>query len=179
MSSQPSGIRPLLRVLRPWRRRFIGIALTWSVIALFTALIGLRPDVPRLAVVLVAAAAVVWYAVDHSASQQLAVWPLTDSDLTGGNRGNDSQVTNLAARLEAANGHREGRAELVHHLHTRLSEIIRERLYSKHGIVIEEEPKWAQGVMPPDLWDFLVTLPPTDLYRPDRLDQILRRIEQW
>ena len=33
--------------------------------------------------------------------------------------------------------------------------------------------------MPRELWDFLVTLPPPDLYRPDRLDQILRRIEQW
>ena len=177
--SRPSGIRPVLSALRPWRRRLLGITAAWGLVALFTALIGLRPDVPRLAVALVASAAVVWYAVDHFASQQLVVWPLTDSELGSGNPGSDYQVTNLAARLEGAAARPEGRPELVHHLHTRLSEIIRERLHAKHGIVVEEEPRWAEGVMPPDLWEFLVTLPPPDLYRPDRLDQILRRIEQW
>ena len=90
-----------------------------------------------------------------------------------------AQTLSVATRLEGANAHPEGRAELVHHLHTRLSEIIRERLFTKHGIVIEEEPRWAEGVMPRELWDFLVSLPPPDLYRPERLDQILRRIEQW
>jgi len=60
-----------------------------------------------------------------------------------------------------------------------LQVIIRERLFAKHGIVAEEEPRWAERAMPPDLWEFLVTLPPADLYRPERLDPILRRIEQW
>jgi hypothetical protein len=179
MTSQPSGIRSVVAVVRPWRRRVAAIVIVWAVIALFTGLIGLRPDVPRLAVVLVASGALIWFAVDHLASQQLVVWPLMDTQLSAGNRGNDYQVMGLAARLEGANARPEGRPELVHHLHTRLSEIIRERLFAKHGIVIEEEPKWAEGVMPPELWDFLVTLPPPDLYRPDRLDQILRRIEQW
>ncbi|MDV3221731.1 hypothetical protein [Intrasporangium sp.] len=179
MSSQPSGIRPLVTALRAWRRRIAGLVIAWAVVALFAGLIGLRPDVPRLGVVLVAVAALAWYAVDHVSSQQQTVWPLTDGRLTAGNRGNDYRVTNLAARLEAANARPEGRAELVHDLHNRLSEIIRERLYAKHGIVIEEEPRWAEGVMPPELWEFLVTLPPPDLYRPERLDQTLRRIEQW
>jgi hypothetical protein len=179
MSSQPSGIRSLLVALRPWRRRIVGLVIAWAVVALFAGLIGLRPDVPLLAVVLVASVALVWYAVDHFGSQHVTVWPLTDRQLTAGSRGNDYQVVNLATRLEAANARPEGRAELVHHLHNRLSEIIRERLHAKHGIVIEEEPRWAEGVMPRELWDFLVTLPPPDLYRPDRLDQVLRRIEQW
>lgn len=179
MTSQPSGIRTLVAAARPWRRRVIGIALTWAAVALSAAVLGLRPDVPRLAVVLVAAAAIAWYAADHSSSQGLTSWPLADRELSGGNRGNDVRVTNLASRLEAANARPEGRPEVVHDLHNRLSQVIRERLHAKHGIVIEEEPKWAEGVMPKELWDFLVTLPPPDLYRPERLDQILRRIEQW
>ena len=36
-----------------------------------------------------------------------------------------------------------------------------------------------RGATPPELWDLLVGLPPPDLYRPQRLDPILRRIEQW
>jgi len=179
MTSQPSGIRPVLALLRPWRRRILGVLITWAVVVLFAALVGLRPDVPRLAAGFVALATVAWYAADHVAGQARTSWPLTDQDLTTGNRGNDFRVTNLAARLEAANTRSEGRPEVVHDLHGTLSAIIRERLYAKHGIVIEEEPKWAEGVMPKELWDFLVTLPPPDLYRPDRLDQILRRIEQW
>ena len=134
--------------LRPWRRRVAGIVIVWAAIALFTGLIGLRPDVPRLAVVLVASGALVWFAVDHIASQQLIVWPLTDTELTAGNRGNDYQVVGLATRLEGANARPEGRAELVHHLHTRLSEIIRERLFAKHGIVIEEEPSGPRASCP-------------------------------
>ena len=179
MNPQPSGIRTVAVALRPWRRRVGAIVVLWVILALFTGLIGLRPDVPRLAAILVASGALAWFAVDHLASQQVVVWPLTDTELSAGNRGNDYHVVGLATRLEGANARPEGRAELVHQLHTRLSEIIRERLFAKHGIVIEEEPRWAEGVMPPELWDFLVTIPPPDLYRPDRLDQILRRIEQW
>ena len=84
MSSEPSGIRSVLVALRPWRRRVAAIAIIWATIALFTGLIGLRPDVPRLAVVLFASGALVWFAVDHIASQQLVVWPLTDTELTAG-----------------------------------------------------------------------------------------------
>lgn len=175
--TEPSGIRSLAGALHPWRRRLLGIVIAWGVIALFTGLIGLRPDVPRLAVALVASAAILWYAIDHFGSHRLVVWPLTDSELSTGNRGNDYQVTNLAARLEGANARPEGRPELVHHLHTRLSEIIRERLHAKHGLAVDEEA--ARDVMPAELWEFLETQPPPDLYRPDRLDQILRRIEQW
>ena len=47
------------------------------------------------------------------------------------------------------------------------------------GIVAEEEPRWAQGVTPPELWDLLVGLPPPTSTGPQRLDPILRRIEQW
>lgn len=179
MTSQPSGIRPALELLRPWRRRILGVAISWAVVVLFAALVGLRPDVPRLAAGLVALAVVAWYAADHLAGQGRTPWPLTDPELTTGNRGNDFRVARLAARLEAADTRGEGRPELVHDLHDTLSAIIRERLYAKHGIAIEEEPRWAEGVMPEDLWDFLVTLPPPDLYQPDRLAQILRRIEQW
>ena len=87
--------------------------------------------------------------------------------LAGQGRGNDFRVTNLAGRLEAANTRGEGRESVVHDLHLQLQILIRERLHAKHGIVAEEEPRWAQGVTPPDL------------YRPQRLDPILRRIEQW
>jgi hypothetical protein len=169
----------MVAAARPWRRRALGVLLTWAALALSAGLLGLHPDVPRLAVALVATAAIAWYAVDHSSSQQLTSWPLTDRELSLGKRGDDVRVTNLAARLEAAYARSEGRPEIVHDLHNRLSQIIRERLHAKHGLVIEEEPAWAEGVMPKELWDFLVTLPPPDLYRPERLDQILRRIEQW
>ena len=54
MSGQPNGIRAAVVALRPWRRRVAGIVIVWAAIVLFTALIGLRPDVPRLAVVLIA-----------------------------------------------------------------------------------------------------------------------------
>jgi hypothetical protein len=147
--------------------------------SVFTAALGLAPDVPVILAILVAAALLLWHVVDHTAPQHLTTWPLVDGDLRGQGRGNDFRVTNLAGRLEAANTRGEGRESVVHDLHLQLQVLIRERLHAKHGIIAEEEPRWAQGVTPPDLWDLLVGLPPPDLYRPQRLDPILRRIEQW
>ena len=183
MSSSPGGIPPrtraLLTALRPWRRRLLGLVLTWVVLSALTAALGLSPDVPVLLAINVATALLLWHLVDHTAPQHPTVWPLVDGDLASHSRGNDFRVTNLAARLEAADTHREGRESVVHDVHLQLQVLIRERLYAKHGIVAEEEPRWAQGATPPELWDLLVGLPPPDLYRPQRLDPILRRIEQW
>ncbi|MGO4603569.1 hypothetical protein [Terrabacter sp. 2YAF2] len=183
MTSSPDGIPPrsrtLLTALRPWRRRLVGLLLTWVVLSALTAALGLAPDVPVLLAIIVATALLLWHLLDHTAPQHLTVWPLVDGDFASPSRGNDFRVTNLAARLEAADTRREGRESVVHDVHLQLQVLIRERLYAKHGIVAEEEPRWAQGATPPELWDLLVGLPPPDLYRPQRLDPILRRIEQW
>ncbi|MFM6849344.1 MAG: hypothetical protein ACKOVB_09600 [Terrabacter sp.] len=179
MSAQPSRFAALRTALRPWKRRLVGLGAVWAGIAVLTAALGLEPDVPGLLAILLAVALLVWQVVDHTAPQHLTVWPLVDSELGNQGRGNDFRVANLAGRLEAADTRGEGRESLVHDLHLRLQVLIRERLFAKHGIIAEEEPKWAQGVTPPELWDLLVGLPPPDLYRPQRLDPILRRIEQW
>ena len=165
--------------LRPWRRRLVGLLLVWLAAVGATFALGLQPDVAGILAILIAGAALVWHAVDHTAAQHVTTWPLVDGELGRSGRGNDFRVANLAGRLEAANTRGEGRESLVHDLHLQLQVIIRERLFAKHGIVAEEEPRWAQQAMPPELWEFLVTLPPPDLYRPERLDPILRRIEQW
>lgn len=198
MTNRPSGIPPtppnasggpgrrrrvalgeLSSALAPWRHRLLWLVGLWAAIAIAAAVLGLAPDAPHLLAILVVLAAILWYASDHTATQRVTVWPLTDGTIGSGTRGNDFRATNLATRLEAANARGEGREALVHDLHVQLSTIIRERLWAKHALVIEEEPKWSQGVMPPELWEFLVTLPPPDLYRPAKLDPILRRIEQW
>ena len=176
---EPTRLDAFRRAFLPWRRRVVGLALTWAGASLFMAALGLAPDVPVILAILVAGALLLWHAVDHTAPQHLTTWPLVDGDIGGQGRGNDFRVTNLAGRLEAANTRGEGRESVVHDLHIQLQVLIRERLHARHGIVAEEEPRWAQGVTPPELWDLLVGLPPPDLYRPQRLDPILRRIEQW
>lgn len=178
-SDRPPGPRGLVASLRPWRRRVAWLLFAWLAAVGASFVLGLEPDVPGLLAILLAGAAVVWQAVDHSASQSVTVWPLVDGDLGRSGRGNDFRVANLAGRLRAANERGEGRESLVHDLHVQLQVIIRERLFAKHGILAEEEPRWAEQATPRDLWDFLVTLPPADLYRPETLDPILRRIEQW
>ena len=176
---RPTRLDVVATAVRPWRRRLAWLLATWVGISLLTAALGLEPDVPVLLAILVSIAVLVWHLIDHTGSQHLTSWPLVDGDLGAHSRGNDFRVTNLAARLEAANTRAEGRESLVRDLHLQLQVLVRERLYAKHGIVAEEEPRWAQGVTPPELWDLLVELPPPDLYRPQRLDPILRRIEQW
>ena len=173
---QLSGLPELLA---PWRRRIVAVLLTWLGFVAATALLGLTPDVPRLLALLVAGFVIAWHTIDHVGSLGRTVWPLVDGDLGSGGRGNDFRVTNLAARLEAADAHGEGREALVHDLHVQLQDLIRERLFVRHGLVVEDEPRWSEGVTPPELWQLLVALPPSDLYRPARLDPILRRNEQW
>lgn len=165
--------------LRPWRRRILTVTAAWVLLVLAAFALDLAPAAPLMLAALVAIAGLGWFLADHAAANHLTLWPLRDSELRAGWRGNDFRVTSLATRLEAANTRHEGREALVHDLHVQLSTIIRERLYAKHGLVVEDEPKWSEGVMPTELWDFLVTLPPADLYRPERLDGILRRIETW
>jgi len=171
-----TGLRELLT---PWRRRIVAVLLTWLGFVAATALLGLTPDAPRLLTLLVAGFVIAWHVIDHVGSLGRTVWPLVDGDLGSGGRGNDFRVTNLAARLEAADAHGEGREALVHDLHVLLQDLVRERLFVRHGLVVEDEPRWSEGVTPPELWQLLVALPPSDLYRPARLDPILRRIEQW
>ena len=165
--------------LRPWKRRIVGLLVAWVVVTAVTVAFGTSPNVPVLLAVLVALAALLWHVVDHADANHLTVWPLVDGEITGQGRGNDFRVTNLAGRLAAANLAKEGREALVHDLHVQLQVLIRERLYAKHGLVAEEEPRWAEAVTPPELWQLLVGLPPPDLYRPDRLDPLLTRIEKW
>jgi hypothetical protein len=169
----------LRETLAPWRRRILAVLLTWLGFLAVTAVLGLMPDAPRVLTVLVAVFVVAWHVIDHVGSLGRTVWPLVDGELGSGGRGNDFRVANLSARLEAANTRGEGREALVHDLHVQLQQLVRERLYARHGLVAEEEPRWSEGVTPPELWELLVGLPPADLYRPDRLDPILRRIEQW
>ncbi|GAA2478955.1 hypothetical protein [Terrabacter carboxydivorans] len=176
---RPTSLRAVAAALRPWRRRLVLLLLTWVALSALTAVLGLEPDVPVLLAILVAVALLVWHLIDHTAPMHLTVWPLVDGEFGNHSRGNDFRVANLAARLEAADTRREGRETVVHDVHRQLQVLIRERLYAKHGIVAEDEPRWAEGATPPELWDLLVGLPPPDLYRPQRLDPILRRIEQW
>ena len=173
------GLAEAVAAARPWRRRIVTLALLWLVAVLGAQVIGLSPSVLIFFVVLAAIFSVTWFVLDHTAANHLTVWPLVDGHLGAGARGNDFKVTSLATRLEAANARSEGREALVRDLHQQLCTIIRERLFAKHGLVIEQEPRWSEGVMPPELWDFIVTLPPADLYRPATLDGILQRIETW
>jgi hypothetical protein len=179
MTSQPSGIQELALRLSPWRRRIVALVAFWMCVVIVGAVFGVQPNAPRIAAILLAIAGTSWFAIDHHRSVHRTEWPLFDGNVSNRERGNDLRVTNLAVRLELANTTGDGRVELVRDLHEQLALIIRERLHSKHGFTIEEEPRLAEGVMPPQLWTFLASLPPPDLYRPAQLDPILRRIEQW
>lgn len=177
--SRLSGIRSLLEGLRPWRHRLLWLAVAWLLLLIFAALLGLAASAAHLAVLLAAGALLLWYAVDHAAAGAVTAWPLTDVPELGGARGGDFRTANLAARLEEAAVRGLGREDLARDLHVQLAAIVAERLDAKHGITIEAEPKWAKGVMPPELWDLVTQPPPRDLADPTRLDQTLRRIEQW
>lgn len=179
MTSPARGIRELSKDLGRWRRRVLHVLGVWLALVLGAAALGIAPDVLQLGAILVAGAVLAWYVVDHATANHVATWPLADLDERGAQRGGDYQVTSLASRLRAADLQRQGRADVNRLLHHQLSTIIGERLYAKHGITIEEEPRWAQSVMPPELWDFVTGLPDPTLYSPAKLDPFLRRIEQW
>jgi hypothetical protein len=179
MNGQPSGIRTTLQTLRPWRGRIGWVVASWLVVVGFGAFLGHRPNIPQLAALLVAVAVLAWYVLDHLGTTTVTHWPASDLYRSRARRGQDFRVTNLATRIEAAKTRREGREGLVQDLHQQLGTIIRERLHAKHGLVIEEEPDWSRGVMPPELWSFVTDPPDPNLWRSGRLDQILRRIEQW
>jgi hypothetical protein len=178
MISQPRGIRSALLALRPWRGRIGWVVAIWLVVVGFGAFLGYQPNVPQLAALLVAAAVLAWYLLDHLGTT-VTHWPASDLYRSRARRGQDFRVTNLAGRLDAAHTRREAREGLVEDLHQQLSTIVRERLHAKHGLVIEDEPDWSRGVMPPELWSLVTDPPDPDLWRPGLLDHILRRIEQW
>jgi hypothetical protein len=179
VTSQPGGLRGLVATGGPWVRRVLRLLAVWLGLLVLTAAVGLSPSVGQLGAILIAGAAVAWYLLDHTAANHVSVWPLTDPNERTGQRGGDFRTTQLAARLRDADVHADGRAELTRRLHHQLSTIIEERLFAKHGITMEDEPRWAQGVMPAELWSFVNGPPDPALHSPDRLDQILRRIEQW
>ena len=178
MTLRQSGIREAFERLRPWRRRLLQLFGTWFAVLVGAALLGLQPDAAQIGLILLAGAVVVWYATDHATARPRTLWPLTDP-VERSQRGADFGVASLASRLQAADLRGEERPAVTRHLHDQLGVIIRERLHAKHGITIEEEPRWAEGVMPRELWDFVTGLPQPDLYSPASLDQVLRRLEQW
>ena len=117
MTTRPSGIRQLLDRLGPWRRRVVGLLLTWLGLVLAAVVLGLRPSVPHAAAILLAGAMLLWFLMDHGAAAHLTVWPLADGGELGAARGDDFRVIHLAARLEAANTRGEGRESVVRDLH--------------------------------------------------------------
>ncbi|MDN5798381.1 MAG: hypothetical protein L0H79_21900 [Intrasporangium sp.] len=173
------GIRDLGRTSRPWHRRIAWTAGVWLALIVLGALLGQHASVLQLAVLIVAVAMLIWYLMDHVGSNAVTHWPVSDLYRFRSHRGEDFRVTNLASRLRGASERGEGRESLVEDLHDQLTTIIRERLYAMHGIVIEEEPRWSQGVMPAELWDFVTHPPDPELYRPGRLEAVLGRIERW
>lgn len=177
--SRLSAIRDVLRATRAWHRRVATATGLWLLLVGFGAFLGQDASVPQLAALIAAMAMLLWYLVDHAGSNAVTHWPVSDLYRFSSQRGQDFRVRNLASRLEAATERGEGRESLVEDLHGQLTAIVEERLHAKHGLVLAEEPKWAQGVMPPELWDLITHLPDPDLYRPERLDAVLERIERW
>lgn len=174
-----SGIRILVRTSRPWPGRVAWAVGAWLAVVAFGAVGGQAASVPQVAAVVLAVAMLAWYVLDHAALHAVTQWPVSDRYRSRLQRGQDFRVTHLATRLRAANERGEGRDSLVDDLHGQLTTIIRERLHSKHGLVLEEEPRWSQGVMPPELWDFMMRMPDPELYRADTLSAVLERIERW
>lgn len=174
-----SAIRDRLRTTRTWRRRIAWAGGVWLILVVFGAFLGQDASVPQLAALIIAVAMITWYLMDHVASNAVTHWPIGDLYRFRMERGQDFRVTNLASRLEGANERGEGRESLTEDLHAQLTTIIRERLHAKYGLVLEEEPKWSEGVMPRELWDFIMHLPHPGLYRPAELNAVLERIEKW
>ena len=177
MTDGPHGSRGEL-LPRAWRRRLLRLLLLWVAVLVFTALLGTASG-PRLAVILLAAASILWYLLDHGAANRLGGWQLVDEPASRRGRGDDFRTTHLAERLAAAQRDDRVRAELRHDLHAVLATIVHERLWTRHGITVEEEPAWARSLMPPELWQLVTGPAPARLDDPDDLDRILRRIEQW
>ena len=165
--------------LRPWRRRLVGLLLTWVVLSALTAALGLAPDVPVLLAILVAArpAGLARHRPHRAASTSRCGRSSTATSRATREATTSASRTSPLGSRPPTPAERGARASCT--TCTCSCRCSSANASTPSTASSPRRSPWAQGVTPPELWDLLVGLPPPDLYRPQRLDPILRRIEQW
>jgi hypothetical protein len=156
-----------------WTGRLVTTAAVWAVVVVAPFALQSRPRPELLALVVVAAAAVVFLLLDVSADFEPVRWP-TPVAAPVSTPGEDQRLARLrrlvAQHLEA---HEVGDA-----LHRQLTELADRALLARHGVTRRSEPERAAALLGPELSRVVDTHPPYPRLTLDQIDLLVSRIEE-
>jgi hypothetical protein len=157
---------------RLWTVRVGAAAALWAGVVLGAQVFGNRPDVPLLALVTAAGAAVLWLFLDASTVSETPSWELPD-DAPVRQPGEDPRLA-LLTRVVA--GHLDAR-DVGDSLHRHLLHLADRRLVARHGITWEADPDRAASILGPELSALARQRAPYPRLDPPQIDVLLSRIE--
>ena len=172
-------MRPRSRAVGASQRLGVARVLVVFVVG-FSALylLGFSPDP-----VLFGAGAVLVLCIAAAADAETAPlagsWTAGDLSSTAERLGSDHVTTTLARDLAQLRDDSHIATELAARVHRRISAILEARVWRNQGVDLRSNVAWARQILPPDLADIYVGPPDPRLLQPDRLGELIARIEAW
>jgi hypothetical protein len=159
-------------VTRRWVARVLTTTVLWLVVVGVATYFGNQPRPLLLAMGFAAVGAVVWLYLDVSAEHEVPQWDRPDEDPVR-EPGEDPRLA-LLRRVVAQ--HQDAR-EVGGTLHAHLRELADHRLMSRYGVAWRSDPERAEPLLGPELTAVVRQQPPYPRLGIDRVDHLLRRIE--
>lgn len=106
-------------------------------------------------------------------------WTADDLTKAAERLGSDHVTTALARDLAQRGDDSVVATELAARVHQRVSAILEARVWRTQGVDLRSNEAWARQVLPADLADIYLGPPDPGLLRPDRLGELVARIEAW
>ena len=155
-----------------WRGRVAVAAAAWAVVLAGAYALGDSPRPGLLAIVVGAAAAVLWLVLDVSGDMEPVRWlPHEPSPVRP--PGEDQR---LALLSRVVSQHLDGR-EVGDGLYRHLVELTDQRLVMRQGVGIRADPARAAALVGPELAAVVAARPPYPRLTLDQIDRIVSRIE--
>lgn len=110
-----------------------------------------------------------------------AVGPWVAEDLTraGEHWGSDHVTTSLARDLSRLRENPSDAPQLAVRVHRRIRALLEVRVWRTQGVDLASNAQWARQLLPEDLAKVYVGPPDVALLRPERLAELVTRIEDW
>ncbi len=170
-------MRTAWRAIPPqWRDRVLRVGGGFVVVIILAQAIGLQPSIPLLAGAVLAGLAV-GYAMDTPTAIDDRSWLAGDLAGTSLWRGSDHATTSLADHLARIEESPLTTLELTAVLHERLRATLEAWVWRTAQVDLRRNTDWARSLLPRDLADFYTAPPDPRALHPDRLADLLTRIE--
>lgn len=166
------------RVASSGRSLVVQLVAAFAVVFVALQLLGSAPD-PLLFAALAVVTMCLVSAAGADTGPPAGPWAAEDLSRVGERWGSDHETTALARDLALLRENPTATAELAVRVHRRIGAILEARVWHTNSVDLRPNPQWARQLLPEDLAEVYLSPPDAGLLRPERLAQLVARMEAW